>query len=207
VDSQLLAFIALTFLLAVTPGISTAVVVRNVIAHGRRGGYRAAAGVATANATWAVSAAIGLSALVARAPRVLDAIRYGGAAFLVYLALRSLRSAVVGQTLPGLPGERVGARHPGPTPYLQGLAANLLHPSIAVYYLTVVPSFLPTPEILQPRFALYAAIHITMAFACHVLWGSGFHALREFWERPRARRLVNAAIAIALLVLAVELLR
>jgi threonine/homoserine/homoserine lactone efflux protein len=208
-DSQLAAFIGVTFLLAVTPGISTAVVVRNVLARGRRAGYMAAAGAATANAAWATAAAIGLSAIVERAPGTLDVIRLAGAAFLVWLGAKSIMSAVMGRmhvarTLSGSPGDPDTARSTG-APFVEGLVANLLHPSIAVYYLSVVPSFLPTPVILQPRFALLAAIHITMAFACHMAWGTGFHALAAFWSRPWAQRTLDVAIGVALVALALLL--
>jgi threonine/homoserine/homoserine lactone efflux protein len=87
-------------------------------------------------------------------------------------------------------------------PFVEGLVANLLHPSVAVYYLSVLPSFLPTPRILQPRFAVLAAIRIAMAFACHLAWGTGFHVLRPFWNRPVIHRVLHVGIGVALLALA-----
>ena len=203
-DSQFAAFVAVTVLLVITPGSATAMVVRNVIEHGRRGGYLAAAGIAAGNVSWAAGAAFGLSALVARLPMLLDAIRFAGAAYLAFLGLRSISSALVGRAWSGSPREpeRVRATRSLQQPFAQGLITSLLNPSIPVYYLAIVPSFLPSPVILQPRFALYAATHVGFAFVCHAAWVTGFHAFRAFWEGPRARRVMHAAIGAALLALA-----
>jgi threonine/homoserine/homoserine lactone efflux protein len=191
----------------ITPGSATAVVVRNVLERGRRGGYLTAAGVAAGNSSWAVGAALGLSALAARAPVVLDAVRVGGAAYLAFLGLRSISSALVGRALPDSPREpdRVRATRRRPQSFEQGLITSLLNPSIPLYYLAIVPSFLPTPAFLQPRFVLYAAIHVGFAFVCHAAWVTGFYAVRAFWEGPRARRVMHAAIGAALLALAAAL--
>ncbi len=89
--------------------------------------------------------------------------------------------------------------------FRQGLTVNLLNPSIATFYLVVVPSFLPAPA---PRcyFALLAALHIGMALACHSVWVVALDALRALLRPPRARRVLEGATAVALLGLALRVL-
>ena len=75
IDSSYLAFFTFTFVLVVTPGSTTAVVVRNTLEGGRRAGYLTALGAALANTTIAISCGLGLSVLVSVWPGSLDAIR------------------------------------------------------------------------------------------------------------------------------------
>ena len=92
-DSSYLAFFTFTFVLVVTPGSTTAVVVRNTLEGGRRAGYVTALGAALANTTIAIACGLGLSVLVAVWPGSLDAIRIGGALFLAWLGVGSLYRA------------------------------------------------------------------------------------------------------------------
>lgn len=78
----------------------------------------------------------------------------------------------------------VGAAEKGPYPFFarsasgfrEGVAVNLLNPSIATFYMVVVPSFLPGPG-LSARFLLLASIHVGLAFPCHTAWVTGFDVL------------------------------
>jgi threonine/homoserine/homoserine lactone efflux protein len=181
-------------------------VIRHALRDGRAAGLATAAGIAIANASWAVAAGLGITALLARAPVVFTAIRFGGAAFLAYLGVRALTRAIwpVADTV--LPDPDRTATNPNlSSAFRDGVAVNLLNPPIATFYLAVVPSFMPAPSV--GRFALLASIHITMAFVCHAVWAAGFDSLRGIWTRPSARRRVDAAVGIALLALAMRMLR
>ena len=74
-DSSYLAFFTFTFVLVVTPGSTTAVVVRNTLEGGRRAGYLTALGAALANSTIAIACGLGLSVLISVWPGSLEAIR------------------------------------------------------------------------------------------------------------------------------------
>ncbi len=163
-------------------------------------------GIGLANASWAVAAGLGITTVLVKAPIVFTAIRFGGAAYLAYLGLRALIRAWH-TAADGLP---TGSDSAPTSPELSsafrdGVAVNLLNPPIAMFYLVVVPSFMPAPS--AGRFALLASIHVTMAFVCHAVWAIGFDALRGIWTRPAARGSVEAAVGIALLALAIRMLR
>ena len=81
-------------------------------------------------------------------------------------ACRSLDKFVRGRSLaPGAaaaPADRsLGVR--------QGWTGNLLNPSVATFYPTIVPTFLP-PGGGAAAFVVLAAIHVALAFACHISW-------------------------------------
>ena len=210
VDPSLAAYVALTALLVVTPGASTAVVVRNALDGGRSAGLAAASGIATANTAWAIAAGIGITALVTRLPVVFSAIRWAGAAYLAFLALSALYRATLGDRRPAalaVGGQADLSRPPSlSSPFREGVAVNLLNPPVATFYMVVVPSFLPATA-AAGRFVLFAAIHVVMAFVCHSVWASGFDRLRGAWSRPSARRGLEAVTGIALLALAMRMLR
>jgi threonine/homoserine/homoserine lactone efflux protein len=208
IDPQFAAYLLFTTLLVITPGSATAVVVRNVLDGGRRQGMAAAIGAAIGNTTYAILAALGLAAVVVRSPLAFMLLRMGGAAYLGFLGARSLwiawrsRPAVFPGALEA-PGDR-GAGGDVRIGVSQGVANNLVNPSIATFYLVVVPSFFNGGSLTTGRYALFATIHVTMAFAYHSAWACGLHAMRAVWSRPAARRALETLTGIALLALAAK---
>ena len=203
VSSLYLAFLAVTAVFVVTPGSTTAVVVRNTLAGGHRAGLSAALGAAVANSTHATLAGLGLWVLVGRWPALLDAIRAAGAAYLAWLGLQSLMRA-----LRARPSRTVAQSDAVPplehrSSFIEGITVNLLNPAIISFYVAVVPTFMP-PSPPRGYFALLAASHVSMALICHSGWASRLpHTeadLREAWCPAHAgtadrRRHVVAVVA------------
>lgn len=204
-SSLYLAFLAITAVFVVTPGSTTAVVVRNTLAGGHHAGLSAALGAAVANSTHATLAGLGLWVLVGRWPALLEAIRAAGAAYLAWLGLQSLVRAVRREP------SRIAAPPGGVPPlehrssFVEGLTVNLLNPAIITFYVAVVPTFIPSSP---PRgyFALLAASHVAMALVCHSGWAYAFHTLRQVFARPTVRRTLELLTAAAMLWLASRVL-
>jgi threonine/homoserine/homoserine lactone efflux protein len=204
----LVAYLTFTFILAVTPGSTTAVVVRSTLARGRAAGFAAAAGAAVGNMTQATAAGLGLAVLFARFPSAILVLRVFGAAYLAWLGASSIIRIVSGGggTLHALSaGPRTVSREEHHPSFRQGLTVNLLNPAISTFYLVVVPSFMPEGA---PRwyYALLASMHVVIAFACHGMWALAFDRVREVFRLPAARRTLEAATGVAMLGLAVRVL-
>jgi threonine/homoserine/homoserine lactone efflux protein len=199
VDASLVTYISLTALLAATPGATTAVVIGQTLAGGRRNGYIAAIGAAAGNATQAVAAGLGLAILLQQSPRILTAVQMAGTAYLLWLGLSALRRAFArrprafddGRTRAGTPAFR------------QGLVTNLLNPAIITFYLVVVPAFVP-PSSGAGRFVTLAAIHIALAFLCHLGWATLLDTVRTFLASPTVGRVLHGATGLALIWLALN---
>ena len=207
IDPHMAAYLMFTTLLVLTPGSATAVVVRNVLNGGHRQGMAAALGAAAGNTTYATLSALGLAALFARVPTAYLLLRVGGTGYLAWLGVRSLWGAWRRDParLPGPLEARGGNRAPATTAgFAQGLGNNLINPAIATIYLAVVPSFLAGETVLSPRYVVYAALHVTMAFAYHSCWVWALHAMRAFWSQPGARRALETVTGLALLSLAAK---
>lgn len=210
-DPLLIAYLSFTFILAVTPGSTTAVVVRNTLAGGRTAGFVTAAGAALGNTSQATAAGLGLAVLFARFPASIVVLRVLGAIYLGWLGASGLwrvvrhrdrrRDVLVGAKAED-DADVVLTRTAS---FREGLTVNLLNPAISTFYLVVVPSFLPAGA---PRwyYAALASMHIAIAFTCHGFWTLAFDRLREFFRVPAARRTLEAATGIAMLALAVRVL-
>ena len=82
---ELLAFVALAVVVIVTPGPDTALTIRNTISGGRRAGIGTAVGVSTGLATWTLASAAGVAALLVASEPAFMALKYAGAAYLIFL--------------------------------------------------------------------------------------------------------------------------
>ncbi len=205
-DPLFVAYLSLTAALVVTPGATTAVVVRNTLSSGWRGGMAAAVGAAAGNAAHATAAGLGLAIVIAQIPALLLAVQMAGGLYLAWLGIASARRLTRGDALP-ISSAVLGANSTVEHHHAlrEGVTVNLLNPAIATFYLAVVPSFLPAGA---PRgyYVQLAATHVGMAFACHSLWAFGMDRLRHLLARPAARRALEGLTATALLLLSVRVL-
>jgi len=193
------AYVSATFLLAITPGATTAVVVRNALAAGRRAGYTAAAGAVLANTAQATVAGIGIALLLGQSAHILAVLRIAGAMYLSWLGLQSLWRVASRQTKT----IAIEVPHDGTTAFRQGLVTNLLNPPITTFYWTVVPAFIPAgTHAYAFTFAGLAVTHITIAFMCHAGWATAFDRLKVLIARRGFSVALDVLTGVALLGLA-----
>src|SRR5919205_2352168 len=93
---ELVAFLGVAALVIMTPGPDTAVTIRSTLVGGRRAGVMTAFGVVTGQACWTVAASAGITALLIASEPAFLAVRYAGAAYLIYLGLGALVAAMKG---------------------------------------------------------------------------------------------------------------
>jgi threonine/homoserine/homoserine lactone efflux protein len=149
VDPLFVAYLSFTAVLVLTPGSTTAVIVRNTLIGGRVAGLAAALGAAVGNTSHAMAAGVGLAVVFARWPVAMSALRVCGALYLGWLGVRSVYRALAHvdgglQPRKAARDDDAGAQHDRAVSFRQGCAVNLLNPAIAIFYLFVVPSFLPS---------------------------------------------------------------
>ena len=104
--SSLASYLLLTFVLVITPGATTAVVLRNTIKGGWRVGAATALGAALGNSMHAAAAGVGLALFFQRWPIALVVLRWAGALYLGWLAISSLRRSITGEASLGNPSPR-----------------------------------------------------------------------------------------------------
>jgi threonine/homoserine/homoserine lactone efflux protein len=136
-DLSTLALFAVACLaLTATPGPDMMLIASRSVAQGRMAGFTTLAGIQAGTFVHALATAFGLSHLFIHVPAAYEVVRWAGAAYLVWLAWKTVRSAQVqalaGKTAKRLPISRI---------FTQGLLTNLLNPKMALFVLALFPQF------------------------------------------------------------------
>ena len=201
--TQLLTFLGVAALVICTPGQDTALTIRNVLAGGRRSGIATAAGVALGQAVWTVAAAAGLVAVLRASQPAFLAVRYAGAAYLVYLGLQSLRAAFsrrdrrldVLPTLRLTPGEALR----------QGIVSNLANPKMVAFFTSLLPQLASADGGALVPLLAYGLLFCLLTF----LWLSAYSVTvaraQRFLVRQRVRRVLDALLGAVLVALGLRL--
>ncbi|MBO1331362.1 LysE family translocator [Streptomyces sp. VRA16 Mangrove soil] len=132
-------FIATTLLLAMLPGASQAMMIRQVLEGGQRTVRGTLAGNATGFLLWSTAAAAGLSAALLASPHAYAILHIAGGIVLMVLGVNTLRTAFTTAST-GLPRES-GRRTGFAGGYLTGLSTNLGNPKAGVFAVSVLPQF------------------------------------------------------------------
>ncbi|MBM7787343.1 LysE family translocator [Tenggerimyces flavus] len=136
---RLLAFVAAAAVLAAIPGPGMLYVAARTLSGGRRAGLLSTAGTAVGGLVHVVAAAAGLSALLATSSVAFSVVKYAGAAYLIYLGVRTLLRREADREL-------LAADQPANTrgAFRQGVLTEALNPKTALFFLAFVPQFLNT---------------------------------------------------------------
>lgn len=127
--ASLLAFLLASFLLAIVPGVGTAMLVKQSVRGGRRAALATVAGLETGVAFWAVAAGLGLSVLLVASEVAYQALRVTGVVVLLWFGARALFSK---------PGRDRDTASGG---FRAGLVVNLANPKLAVFAISFLPQF------------------------------------------------------------------
>jgi len=133
--SSLLLFVSASLVLLLIPGPAVLFIVARSVEQGRAAGVASALGLSVGSAIQVIAAAAGLSALVVSSALAFAIIKYVGAAYLVFLALRTLlaSSQPAAQAVTRvLPMRRI---------FTEGVVVNLLNPKLAIFFLAFLPTF------------------------------------------------------------------
>jgi threonine/homoserine/homoserine lactone efflux protein len=182
-STTLLAFALVAFGMVLTPGPNMIYLISRSISQGRMAGLISLCGVALGFVFYIFSAALGITALLFAVPFAYDALRFAGAAYLLWLAWQAIRPG--GQSpfqVKVLPAD-------GPAKlFTMGLVTNLLNPKIAMLYLSLLPQFID-PErgsVLTQSLALgFTQVTVSVAVNAMIAVAAGsiaaFLAQRPLW--------------------------
>jgi threonine/homoserine/homoserine lactone efflux protein len=184
-------FLGVSALVIVTPGQDTALTIRNTLRDGRGDGLRTAWGVAVGQCAWAFATSAGLAALLVASEPAFHALRWLGAAYLVYLGVQSLALALRGEAASSTV---VLAKR---RPFRQGLVSNLGNPKMAVFFSSLLPQFAHSFGGLLILGLLFASMTLT--------WLSAYAAVVARFGHVIRRRVLDAIAGVALIAFGVRL--
>jgi homoserine/homoserine lactone efflux protein len=148
-----LAFFGTLFLFAITPGPAVLL----TVAHGMKSGWgaslKAALGVQAGNGVYFLLSALGLGAILSTSEALFHAVKWIGAAYLIWLGIRTIRSA--GQAALQVEGARLPllAR-----PFQQAMMTQLANPKSVIFFGALMPQFVQPDQNLVVQYAAFAAI-------------------------------------------------
>lgn len=199
------AFLAISLVVIATPGPDTAITVRNTLLGGRAGGVLTALGIASGQTIWAVATSAGIVALLTAAEPVFLAVKYAGAAYLVYLGIATLRSAFGSPAgaADGMPASRA-ARPLLHAAFRQGLISDLGNPKMAIFFASLLPQFVSGPATFSAVLTLGVAF-AAMTFVWLALYAALVAKAGRYLRRPAIRRAIEGVTGTLLVGLGLRI--
>jgi threonine/homoserine/homoserine lactone efflux protein len=137
-----LAFAGVAAIINVTPGLDTVLVLRTSIAQGRATGLISGLGINTGCLAWGLAAAAGVTGLLAASHVAYQSVRIAGAAYLVWLGCCALWRSRRGSP-PLAEAEEIREDSGRLAAFRSGLTTNLLNPKAGLFYMSLLPQFIP----------------------------------------------------------------
>jgi threonine efflux protein len=184
-----------------SPGPATLAIANASVDAGRRFGLAVASGVTTGSVLWSITAAAGVGAIIGHHASAMAGLRAIGAAYLLYLAYKSAKSALN----PSRGGGESKAVPSIGACYAQGLAVHLTNPKAILFFVSLFAIGIPSDAQFSTVWPIVVALALQSMFV--------FHAYALIFASPwivtrysRLRRWFDAAFALAFGVAAVRTL-
>ena len=171
--STYLLYLAAVALLVLSPGPTMLMCMTSSLQHGPRNAMAAAAGSVTAVLATMLLSALGLGALLAASETAFWALKAAGAAYLIWLGIKTFRSRAT--VFDALPADTSFAPLPAPARklYLQGLIVGGSNPKALLFFTAFFPQFLDPAAAWAPQFAVLACTFVAFEFTVLALCSLG----------------------------------
>lgn len=173
-----LAFVAASIALLLIPGPTVLLVLSYALSKGRGVAVASAAGVATGDFLAMSLSLAGLGALVATSAALFTLLKWLGAAYLIYLGIKLIRSAPAEGL--ALPRAEVTARGV----FWHNAAVTALNPKSIAFFIAFVPQFIDATSALMPQFVILVATFVTLAALNALAYALAADRLRRTITRP-----------------------
>lgn len=196
-------FIVTAIVLVITPGQDTFFILGRSLSGGRTAGIAAALGITAGSVIHTFLAALGLSALLATSPYAFMAVKFAGAAYLLYIGAKSLLSRST--TLPGAVTATAGDNRW--TAFRQGIVSNVLNPKVALFFLALMPQFIDAGSKTKVlAFLALGLTFVTLGVAWCLVLAVGAAKLRgAILRRPSMATLLNRVAGAMFIALGLKL--
>jgi threonine/homoserine/homoserine lactone efflux protein len=195
--STLILFAAAAAVLVFTPGPNTLYIIARSINQGRTAGIVSSLGVETGTLIHVIAAACGLSALLLSSARAFNLVKYAGAAYLIYLGIKTLLTSDKKATVET--GKEKSLRRT----FAQAMLVNILNPKSALFFFAFLPQFVDAKRgAAATQILLLGAIVVVLGFTSgttySLLAGSLGNLLRGNLKFLRAQRYFAGSVYIGL---------
>jgi threonine/homoserine/homoserine lactone efflux protein len=194
------AFLGISIFVIVTPGPDTALTIRNTLFGGARSGVFTALGVAIGQSLWALATSVGIVGLLVASATAFAAVKFLGAAYLVYLGAQTLYGALRRAGSVEHARGQPPARRLGPLVALrQGVVNDLANPKMAAFFTSLLPQFAPDGAGAFSVLMLLGFIFSGLTLAWLTGYALAVAKLGDLLRRSGIRRAIEALTGAALL--------
>ncbi|MER7081710.1 Threonine/homoserine/homoserine lactone efflux protein [Saccharopolyspora kobensis] len=198
------AFLVASVVVVLTPGVDVFLLLRTSLNRGRRAGMLALAGIHTASILQVALVISGLGALVTKHPAVLSALKWIGAAYLVYLAASILRGLWLTRKK-SAEGTLSGPPVDNSNPYLRGLFSNLTNPKMLLFSLAFLPQFVGSAPQPALQLVMLGVVFLVLALIWEASMVLGAAKIADRLQNPRVAKSLDVVSAAAFLTISVGL--
>lgn len=199
---EVLPLLGVWLLAVITPGPDFLIVVQNATSRSRRHGFMAAVGVTTAILFWATGSMLGLAVLLTRLSWLYEIVRLAGAAYLIYLGIRTLwssrRKVIESADRPVLEGP------PAPASlsraWRMGFLTNAANPKAAAFFGSLLGALMPAHAAAGLQVMVIASI-VVIAMTWYAVVATMFGMPPVTRVYRRIRRWIDRVMATVLILL------
>lgn len=191
-DSSFALFLAAALVIAITPGPGIFYVAARTLAGGRGEGIASSFGTGLGGLVHVAAGALGVSAIVMASAEAFTVMKLVGAAYLIWLGIKTIREARGGMTPGGI--EATGSRRA----FREGIVVEALNPKTAAFFLAFIPQFVDPAGNVALQFIVLGIISVALNTAVDVVVAFLAARVRDgMAERPTfVRRLRQTSGAV-----------
>ncbi|MEO7306314.1 MAG: LysE family translocator [Ferruginibacter sp.] len=200
--NELFSYMALVVVFALTPGPNMMLFLTYTFEYGRKAGWATAAGVVSSFVIHITALILGVTALLVATPFALDVLRYCGIAYLVYLAIRNLKTIQWKE-----PGEEKDIK-PLSYFYIRGFIGNLLNPGSLFLYFSLLPQFIhPEKGSIAMQNLLLGGLQMlgSLTTNCSIIFFAGF-ATDTLFKNEKYQQRVRYVMSALIILFAIKML-
>lgn len=180
-------FVMMCFVICGTPGPNMLMVMSSAARHGIRAALAAMAGCMSALLIMMCISAAGLGMLLQASPTLFDVMRWAGAAYLVYLGVKSWR-APVDDALKGMPTAPVAS---DVVLFFRGFLVAASNPKAILFAAAFLPQFITVSEPRLPQFVILLATFALIEGGWYMAYAAGGQRIAVYLQRASVLRLFN----------------
>jgi threonine/homoserine/homoserine lactone efflux protein len=199
----MIGFAVASLLLIMIPGPDQALITRNCLMGGRRAGLLTMVGGLLGVSVHAAAASAGVSALLVASPKAFAVLKAAGAAYLLWLGARMMRSLFHGRDAHG--DASAGRSVAGRGSLRQGFHSNALNPKVALFFVTFLPQFLPQSGAAHREALVLSGLFAALYAGWFGMYVLAVQSLGRLLRRPRVAASIEQLTGGLLIAAAVRL--
>jgi len=199
------AFLIAITILTITPGLDTALVIRNTTRGGEKDGLVTNVGICCGLFFHATLSAVGISLLLSQSPQLFHTVKIIGALYILYLGVQGLRQSFMTNTQTAATKKVKGTFNLFKS-FREGLLSNALNPKTAIFYLAFLPQFINPEYSAFMQSLLMAAIHFLIALCWQAFISRMIVTAQKRLDGGKTQLMMERLTGVVLIGLAIKLL-